>query len=191
MNGYKVYKHTSPHGKVYIGITSKENPNDRWLNGKGYYKNKHFIDAIIKYGWDSFKHEILFEDLSKEDACYIEQILIKAYNSNDKRFGYNITNGGDYFKHSEESIRKMSANRMGKGTGTRNLSEESRRRMKENHKGGADSKKVICIETSITFESINAAARAVGKNKKMISNCCRNVPHYNTCGGYHWRFVED
>lgn len=28
---YCVYKHTSPNGKVYIGITKKK-PNDRWEN---------------------------------------------------------------------------------------------------------------------------------------------------------------
>lgn len=32
---YIVYKHTTPCGKVYIGITSKT-PSQRWQNGKGY-----------------------------------------------------------------------------------------------------------------------------------------------------------
>lgn len=27
-----VYKHISPSNKVYVGITSKSNPNDRWNN---------------------------------------------------------------------------------------------------------------------------------------------------------------
>ena len=64
---YCVYKHTSPNGKVYIGITS-QNPIARWRNGKGYSNNTHFKNAIDKYGWDNFKHEILHSELSKEEA---------------------------------------------------------------------------------------------------------------------------
>lgn len=54
---YTVYRHISPNGKAYVGITSKS-VKDRWQNGKGYWFNKHFTAAINKYGWDSFKHEI-------------------------------------------------------------------------------------------------------------------------------------
>ena len=43
-----VYKHISPSGKIYVGITSKSNPNDRWNN----VACKHFYNAIIKYGGD-------------------------------------------------------------------------------------------------------------------------------------------
>ena len=35
MKNFIVYKHTSPNGKVYIGIT-KQNPKQRWGNGSGY-----------------------------------------------------------------------------------------------------------------------------------------------------------
>ena len=65
-----VYKHTFPNGKVYIGITSKKKPNQRWESGIGYSKNQIVMyNAIQKYGWDNIKHEILFENLSKDDAC--------------------------------------------------------------------------------------------------------------------------
>lgn len=35
MNNYCVYKHTSPSGKVYIGITNQK-PTRRWREGEGY-----------------------------------------------------------------------------------------------------------------------------------------------------------
>ena len=73
---YCVYKHTSPNGKVYIGITG-ENPNKRWQNGKGYKPNKHFYSAIEMYGWENIKHEILYSGLSKSEACKIEVMIIK------------------------------------------------------------------------------------------------------------------
>ena len=75
---FMVYKHTFPNGKVYIGITSKKKPNQRWESGTGYSKNQIVMyNAIQKYGWDNIKHEILFENLSKDDACKKEIELIK------------------------------------------------------------------------------------------------------------------
>ena len=61
---YIVYKHTCPNGKVYIGITSRE-AKLRWNCGNGYNNNKHFKSAIVKYGWNNIKHEILFDGLTK------------------------------------------------------------------------------------------------------------------------------
>ena len=91
---YCVYKHTNIiNGKIYIGITS-DDPKVRWKNGKGYERQPYFWNAIQKHGWDSFQHEILFENLSEEDACQKEIDLISFYHSNDKEYGYNISFGG-------------------------------------------------------------------------------------------------
>jgi len=91
---YIVYKHTSPSGKVYIGITSKDNPNHRWQNGKGY-KGKHFYYAVKKYGWENIKHEVLYEGLSQEEAKQKEIELIDYYDSTNPKNGYNVSPGGD------------------------------------------------------------------------------------------------
>ena len=189
MPDFLVYMHINRiNGKRYIGITHhSKNPNKRWVNGKGYFRNKHFNDAIKKYGWKQFEHVIVAKGLSKQDACDLEQKLIKEYRTQDKEYGYNITDGGEFFHHTEESKRLMSENRKGKGI--HKFSEEHKRKMRENHSGGNDSKRVRCIETDQVFESINAAARYMNKSKKMISNCCNNVPHYKTAGGYHWEFI--
>ena len=62
-----VYKHTSPSGKVYIGIT-KQKPEKRWGNGKNYAQNEYFFAAILKYGWGNFTHEIIADGLTREEA---------------------------------------------------------------------------------------------------------------------------
>ena len=83
------------NGKIYIGITSKNNPNYRWCNGNGYKDNKHFYNSIKKYGWENFSHVILEQGLSKEDACKKEIYYIQNYKSFDPNFGYNVSLGGE------------------------------------------------------------------------------------------------
>lgn len=175
------------NGKKYIGITA-DNPLHRWKNGLGYKNNKHFNDAIQKYGWNNFNHIILYSDLTKKEACEIEQHLIAKYKTQDKRFGYNLTSGGQFFKHSEESKILMSERRKGKGKAKR--TPEQIAKMKANHSGGAEKIAVFCVETQKKYLSINDAARDTGINKKQISGCCRKVPHYNTAGGFHWEYVS-
>lgn len=117
---YCVYKHTTPSGKVYIGITSTE-PERRWCNGHGYANNPYFSKAIKKYGWDNIKHEIVFSGLCEEEACQKERELISKYNSTDKSFGYNLMSGGQNGnKHSAESIEKMKRAKAGMYVGALN-----------------------------------------------------------------------
>lgn len=94
MDKYVVYMHTNKiNNKKYIGISS--NVNKRWAGkGKNYY-DQVFGLAIKKYGWDEFEHEILYENLSKEEACKKEQELIKKYRTTEKDYGYNRSDGGD------------------------------------------------------------------------------------------------
>lgn len=91
MNDYIIYKHTSPSGKIYIGIT-RQSPKRRWRYGYGYPSNSYFSNAIKKYGWDNFTHEILESDLSKERACELEKELISLYKK--QGISYNIADGG-------------------------------------------------------------------------------------------------
>lgn len=111
---YKVYKHKFPNGKIYIGIT-KQNVKDRWRNGKGYKENKYLINAIKKYGWDNIEHIILFEDFTQEEAERKEIELISQYKSNQRKYGYNIQNGGNSVgKISDETKMKISKKLKGK-----------------------------------------------------------------------------
>ena len=129
MMNYCVYLHTSPTNKYYVGIT-KQNPLKRWANGRGYCKNKHFYKAILKYGWDNFKHEIVFSGITKDEAIQYEKYLIKTLNSNNPIFGYNNTEGGETRKSlSEEGRLKVSIKNKGK-----KRSIETRRKIAEARK---------------------------------------------------------
>lgn len=109
--------HTCPNNKVYIGITGQV-PTKRWGNGTKYINNNHFCNAIKKYGWENIKHEILYQNLTKEEAESKEIELIKKYKSNDSKFGYNKSTGGEIAslgcKRSKETKIKLSLSNKGK-----------------------------------------------------------------------------
>ena len=73
---YSVYKHTSPSGKVYIGMTSME-PGKRWK--AGYKDCKAFYRCIQKYGWENIKSEIIFSGLTWKEACKLEIKMIALW----------------------------------------------------------------------------------------------------------------
>ena len=118
-----VYKNYKPNGKV-----------------KGYLKN-----TILKYGWDSFKVEILesFNIKNKEiDNIYLlnqESHYIKLFNSIDPDIGFNIckystdATGTTRSKEVVEKIRKrMIGNTINKG---RKMSEETKEKIRQGNLG--------------------------------------------------------
>lgn len=127
---YTVYKHTSPNGKVYIGITSKD-VKDRWDSGWGYEGNKEFSSDIKLYGWENIEHEILFSGLTKEKAIEKEIELISFYRNISKECCYNIQSGGERgYEMNEESRKRMSESHKGK-----KLSEETKKKLRTRYHG--------------------------------------------------------
>lgn len=74
-------------------------------------KFKTYIsNAIHKYGWENFKQEIIIDDVPEEDLSNLETSYIDVENTMAPA-GYNLTKGGEGtsgYKHSEETIRKIS-----------------------------------------------------------------------------------
>ena len=105
---FDVYIHTSPDNKRYIGITS--NPlHVRWGRGGCCYKdNAHFWNAIQKYGWDNFKHEVVASGLSLQEACDTEVSLIAQYDTMNSEHGYNHTTGGNWSTPDDVTRQKLS-----------------------------------------------------------------------------------
>lgn len=115
---YCVYCHTNKvNGKKYVGITC-QTPERRWgKNGSAYKKSTYFYNAIKKYGWDNFNHEILFEGLTKDKAETREIELIAEWCLTNKRLGYNLAEGGRTNVPNMEARVHMSEGRKGKGLG--------------------------------------------------------------------------
>lgn len=133
-----VYTHTCPNGKRYVGVT-KKTLEERWKNGEGYKKQKHFYAAIQKYGWENIEHKS-FEVESTSLMIYWERILIYHHKTIDKKYGYNKTTGGECingFYLSDETKRKISNTKKGSNPWNKgkHMSEESKMKISESLKG--------------------------------------------------------
>jgi predicted GIY-YIG superfamily endonuclease len=175
---YTLYKHTAPNGKVYIGITSRK-PESRWEGGKGYKSNVHFYKAIVLYGWDNIKHDILAEGLSKSEAEELEIATIKEYDATNPDKGYNLREGGSLASFSEESLTKMRNSHLGK-----RLPQEQKNKISIAMKG----RKVKNLDTGETFDSISLACAKYAIDHSNIVMACKS--QRRKAGGYAWAYVD-
>lgn len=195
ISNYFVYKHTSPNGKIYIGMTCRENPSLRWgRNGNKYTGNHRFYSDIQKYGWDNFSHDILYSNLTKEEAEQKEIELIAYYKSNQTNFGYNVAKGGNAMsedvkkKIGDSNRNKVKSadvreymSKLFKGrkltpewitkrayaqTGIKR-SDETKKKLSEKN-----SQKVICLNNQVIYDSLTKAAESTTANISHISACC-------------------
>ena len=211
---YCVYIHTNKiNNKKYIGLTSQE-PHKRWRNGKGYKGSTFFHNAILKYGWDNFEHEVIQDGLSKEDAMKLEAELIMKYDTQNEDYGYNLESGGSAPKHSEhtkqmlhdmfvgrmftkETKEKMRASQ--KLRPRRPQTEETKKRISKANKGhkvSAETREVLrktfsqpvlCVELNKIFDSMTSAAEYFGLKKCTISAVIKG--RNKTAAGYHWKLL--
>ena len=60
---------------------------------------------------------------------------------------------------------------------------------RQSNKNFANPKQIICVETGETFESISSAARHFNIEQSNISRVLNG--RQRTCGGYHWKYVNE
>lgn len=126
--------------KVYVGITTRplslrisEHIHDSKVGN--FHSDTYFHKAIRKYGSCSFAFSAI-EQIScsseqelRNKLYELERYYINFYQSNNKHFGYNLTNGGDGitgYKLTPEHKLKVSIANKGK-----RLSEEHKRKISE------------------------------------------------------------
>ena len=160
---YVVYKHTNrTNGKVYIGITCQATEK-RWQKGAGY-AGTYFGNAIKKYGWDAFTHEVIETGLEEKQACERERALISEYRSNEREYGYNLSGGGEVTDCivpmiGEDNPKAVAVIRIDSVTGEKK-----------------------------TFPSVDDASREMGINHRGICKACRGVA--KTYMGYVWEYAD-
>lgn len=208
MGNYCVYMHITPNKKRYIGITCRK-PEYRWNNGNAYVTNKHFYNAILKYGWENIEHIILAKGLSKKVAGEMEISLIDKYNTTNPSKGYNQSTGGEFggvgvvftddrrkkigeahkgIKHTEQAKMMMSEGHKGLTTWNkgRAWSDEEKKVMSRAQK---TSKPIRCVETAVVYNGTREAEKYTGINRNSIKDCLHHRRHCKTAGGYHWEYI--
>lgn len=76
---------------------------------KGIRSNKHLQNSMKKYGIENFEFKVLEECNDLNILGERERYWISVYKSNDPRYGYNKTDGGeDSFRFNEEMHRHLS-----------------------------------------------------------------------------------
>lgn len=188
---YCLYCHTNKiNGKKYFGITC-QTPQRRWQNGNGY-KTKYFYNAIQKYGWDNFRHEVLIKGLSFDEANKLEMEYIAKYHTciyDDECWGYNATFGGDGtlgYRHSEETkekfknrvISKETREKISKSVSEVNkgriVSEETKAKISQTETG-----KVVSDETKQKISKAQIGRKLTEEWKNNISKHHLEIPRYN------------
>ena len=172
----------------YIGIGKEVK---RAFN-KTNHRSKHWKNIINK---TEYKIEVLFDNLTWNEACQIEQYLIKYYGRKDLKLGslVNMTDGGDgTLGHiriikplTDETRKRMSDAQKRNGIskeqrdkinfGFRNMSEESRLNMSKTQ---FKPKKVINIETNEIYNSVKEVSKVFNISydilKKHLSGITKN-----------------
>lgn len=209
---YCVYCHTNKiNGKKYVGVTNQK-PEKRWKNGKGYKNNPYFYNAIEKYGWEEFDHDILFTNLSRDEAGEEEKRLISKWDLTNREKGYNVEGGGISGKIvSEETKKKLSEitkkqmtpearqylrectlrqfAEKGHPTQGHPCSDEKKTKISEAHNYH---KKKIAQYTSDgvlidVYSSLHEMERKTGCFRSAVSNYIKGKAQY--CYGYDWKLI--
>lgn len=201
---YCVYIHISPSGKKYIGQT-KLKPEERWgKDGAGYlrkykgsdkYHQPAFAQAILKYGWDNFEHEIIASNLTKNKADNLEKLLIKKLDTTNPKYGYNIKEGGSNGRHSEETKQKLSEfnkgkhlseehkKKIGESNKGKHVSDEAKRKISESLKGKIVGEKHYLYGQHLSEETKRKIGEShKGKNVGKDSPCARKITQYDLNG---------
>ena len=172
---YCVYVHILPNDKKYYGMTS-QNPKKRWNHGYGYKgKNIEFFNDVLFYGWDNIEHIVVAKGLTKEEAEWLEEELIRTNRTYDSEYGYNIKIGNKFIMTEEHKVKISEANRGKCGI------------------DGSHRKPVICITTMTVFNTIKEASTYYKTHSSRICSCCRGK--HKSAGKFNgqklvWRYID-
>lgn len=186
----------SVNGKIYIGQTRRnylQRISEHFHRSDGCPLLKK---AIEKYGKEKFIPQLLDVAYSQKEANFLERMWIRLYKTYEKTEGYNLSMGGSFGSFNKETLAKMSESHKGEKNnffGKRH-SEETKKKMSADRKGRhanekhPRARKVKCIETGEVFNCIKEAGEKSGANRHHISQVCLKQHGRKTAGGFHWEY---
>lgn len=137
LNSGVIYKLTSPSGGVYIGQSINIERRHAAYKRKNCKDQSALYNAILKYGFENFTVDILFEteinENTKNTLDEMEIYYISFYDSMNN--GYNCTTGGFGGKKSNETLERMRIARTNPPIETRIKMSESAKKRKYSKEG--------------------------------------------------------
>lgn len=183
-----VYRHRrlDTNEIFYVGISTNSK--------RPYNKNKrsNFWKKIITK--TNYEVEILYENISYDDAKELEIFLISLYGRKNLELGslVNLTDGGDGnvgWKMKEETKSKIAEKAKGrkakqevkdKFSLIRKGKKHSEETKKKQSLSSGRAKEVICTETGKAWRSIRECAKDLGINYSVLKNKLNNQKENNT-----------
>lgn len=210
----QIYKVTDlTNNFIYIGKTTKninERKKDHLSKARRKVNNIRFHNAIRAHGQDNFTWSVI-EECSNDLLNEREMYYISKLKSNNKKFGYNMTEGGDNDpkvnlgrKRSKETCLKISLafkgrkftkeqkKTMGKAQSERWKKDPAMRakfrKVQQNNR-----KPIKQYTLSGNFlkywASAAEASISLAVDSSNINRACNR--HMKTCKGFFWRFQDD
>ena len=173
-----IYKHLKPCGEVfYIGIGQEEKRAKSKSDRNNYWHN-----VVNKYGYEV---QILKSDLTWEDACEMEKVLISWFGRRDLGLGtlVNLTDGGEGnvgWVASDETRARMSKSKKEKLSHNlgKKASKEAREKMSisaTGRKHSEESKEKNRIASSNVSEETKLKRYLKNKGLKRTPEQCKRI----------------
>lgn len=179
-----VYRHIRLDTNLpfYIGIGSDKKYKRATDKSR---RNKHWNNIVNKTNYET---EILFDNLSWEDACKKEIEFIELYGRQDINTGtlVNLTGGGEGAYKTNPSIEtriKLSQKAKGKvyKESTKNKISNTLKNLYQDSKNHPRSRKVLCTKSNKVYASIKDAALENGIEPKYLRRYLDGTHNNNTC----------
>jgi len=165
-----IYKITNlVNGKVYIGqsvnLYKRFSHHMQDLRNKRH-ANKHLQSAWNRYGEHNFNFEII-EICNEKILDMREQYWIKYFKSTNRKFGYNLEDGGNKNKHLTEEVKK----KIGESNKGHKMPEEVKQKLRECHLG-----KPLSLEVRKKLSMANKGKHRTEKQKEMLRKFHKGKP---------------
>lgn len=153
---------------------------DYQVSNMGRVKSlKYGKERILKQNKlnNGYVQVILYDNEGKTKGMLVHRLVATAFVQNDSLFNNEVNHIDENPLNNCASNLEWCDHIYNINFGTRN-----------ERAGKSISKRVICLETGIVYPSAYDVQRQLRFSQSHICDCCKGKR--NTCGGYHWRYVE-
>lgn len=176
-----IYMLISPSGRVYVGKSVRFGRRLGQHRRRSRKKKTFLYNAVRKHSWGKFIKlvlQIFPYDVTVAEMSVRERYFIKKYRAFERKYGYNLTEGGDGapgYKHTDEAKKNLQTLVRKSG------------KMKKVYAKNVKTEEEYLFESRA--EAMRELRRITGKNisRFHITDCCKGVQ--KTHAGFIFKYV--